>query len=246
MAAAKPNEPSEGKKDGADAETANVASLITLKVKTTSDQKFDVSVPTTASVLDLKKAIQEASKEKIDPSLQRLIYKGKVLKDEHKICEPPYNMKDQHTVILVKSRPKRVVPPNQPAMSSNTNPAPAPNANANANANVNPNANLNGNGNNGNANPMANLMNMMGGMGGMGGMGQMGGMQGMGGMGGMLGNMDPQMMANMMENPVFQQITENLLANPQMMQQVGCLSFDSLRAPGTAPLSLSVCLCAIR
>merc|ERR1712154_696351 len=99
------------------------------------------------------------------------IYKGKVLKDEHKICEPPYNMKDQHTVILVKSRPKRVVPPNQPTSNSSSNPTPAPSSNMNANGNLNGNGggNMNGNGNgnmNGNGNPMANLMNMMGGMGG--------------------------------------------------------------------------------
>ena len=103
-------------------DSSSTLTKISLKIKTTSDQKFDVCVSSDSTVLDLKKAIQESSPDNIDPSLQRLIYKGKVLKDDHKICEPPYNMKDQHTVILVKSRAKRQAPQNQPVNNNQQQP----------------------------------------------------------------------------------------------------------------------------
>ena len=189
---------------------------ITLKVKTTSSDKFDICLSTKSTVLQLKEAIKEASSDKIDTSLQRLIYKGKVLKDELKICEPPYNMKDQHTVILVKSRVKRAAPSNAPSNSnSNDNNAQAQSSsNANNNNNNAPPPNNNNNNNNANnANPMGNLFGMLGNMQGMGGVG------GMGGMGNAMG-MDPNMMMQMMNNPMFQQMTDQLLQNPQMLQQV--------------------------
>merc|ERR1712154_100413 len=121
----------------------------------------------------LKEAIKEASSDNIDPSLQRLIYKGKVLKNELKICEAPYNMKDSHTVILVKSRPKRAAPTNAPSNSSSNDNNAQSQSSSNANNN---NAAPNNNNNNANANnPMGNLFGMLGNMQGQG--------QGQGGMG---------------------------------------------------------------
>lgn len=201
----------EGNDDG------STVTKISLKIKTTSDQKFDVCVSSDCTVLDLKKAIQQSSPDGIEPSLQRLIYKGKVLKDDNKICEAPYNMKDQHTVILVKSRAKRQAPKNQPVSNDNNQQQQNNNNNNNNGGNNNNNNPYNNNNNNNNnaQNPMANLMGMMGGnMGGMGGFG------GMGGMGGLAGNMDPNTMLNMMNNPVFQQMTDQLLQNPQMLNAV--------------------------
>merc|ERR1719361_3341010 len=133
--------------------------MITLKVKTTSSDKFDICLSTKSTVLQLKEAIKEASSDKIDTALQRLIYKGKVLKDELKICEPPYNMKDQHTVILVKSRPKRAAPSNAPSNDNNAQSQSSASSNQNNNAPPPNNNNANAN-----ANPMGNLFGMLGNM----------------------------------------------------------------------------------
>lgn len=60
-------------------------------------------------------------------------------------------------------------------------------------------------------NPFAAMFGGMGGVPGMGGMGGMGGVGGMGGLG-----MDPNMIAQMMNNPLVQQQIQQMLANPQV------------------------------
>lgn len=79
---------------------------MSVKVKTTGDERYEITIPTTATVLDLKKVIEKQSKDNVEPSLQRLIYKGRVLKDE-KSLQTDYGMQDGHTIILVKSRKKK-------------------------------------------------------------------------------------------------------------------------------------------
>lgn len=68
------------------------------------------------------------------------------------------------------------------------------------------------------ANPFAAMMGgggMGGGMGGMGGMGN-----GMGGMGGM----DPAQMATMMQNPMVQQMMQQMLQDPNAIQQMSAMN----------------------
>lgn len=65
------------------------------------------------------------------------------------------------------------------------------------------------------------------GFGGMGGMGGMGGLGGMGGMGGMGANPG---MAAMMQDPFMQQMMQQMLSDPNVIQQVGTF-FPSLESP---------------
>lgn len=64
--------------------------------------------------------------------------------------------------------------------------------------------------------PAANPYVGLGGMGGMPGMGGMGGMPGMGGMGGM----NPAAINSMMSNPMFQQMYQQMMNDPNALQQV--------------------------
>jgi hypothetical protein len=59
----------------------------------------------------------------------------------------------------------------------------------------------------------------MGGLGGMGGMSGLGGMGGMGGMGG-LGGMSPEQMGAIMQNPMVQQMMQQMFSNPELVEQV--------------------------
>ena len=69
---------------------SNDDNKIKVKVKTTSDVKFEINIDPSKSVLELKKAIAIKSPDKVEPSLQRLIYKGHVLKDD-KILNKDYS-----------------------------------------------------------------------------------------------------------------------------------------------------------
>lgn len=70
--------------------------LITIKAP--SDSKFTVKVPSTATVLELKQLIESTNSE-LPAGNQRLIYSGRVLKDESLISS--YQLKDGNTVHLV-------------------------------------------------------------------------------------------------------------------------------------------------
>jgi ubiquilin len=119
----------------------------------------------------------------------RLIFKGKILKDEMTLDE--YKITDGLTVHLVKGKSAGA-----PGDSSSLSGATATDASSVAGST--------GAG----AGAGAAQPNPFAGMGGMGGMGGFGGMQGMGGMGGGMppgmGQMNPQMMEQMMGNPMVQ------------------------------------------
>jgi len=81
---------------------------IAVNVKCSTGDKFSLSVPLSISVLDFKKQIAELSK--IPPEQQRVIYSGHVLKDTQTLEN--YNLKDGHTVHLVKgAAPPATTPP---------------------------------------------------------------------------------------------------------------------------------------
>lgn len=139
----------------------------------------------------------------------RLIFKGKILKDELTLDE--YKIADGLTVHLVKgSKPGANKPAEGSSLggtTSDNNAAGAGATGAGAGAGA------------AQPNPFAGMGGMggFGGMPGMGGMGGMGGMPGMGGMGGMGGGMpNPDQMNQMMNNPMVQQ----MLSDPSVMQNI--------------------------
>ncbi|KAG4302044.1 hypothetical protein PCANB_001927 [Pneumocystis canis] len=71
---------------------------ITVNVKASNDKKYTIEVDTDATIEEFKQLI--STKADITPERQRLIYSGRVLKDEEKI--ETYKISDGHTVHLVR------------------------------------------------------------------------------------------------------------------------------------------------
>ncbi|SCV67900.1 BQ2448_5511 [Microbotryum intermedium] len=76
---------------------------IKVHVKGPSDTKLTLSIATSATVLELKQAIA-AEAAAFPADSQRLIYSGRVLKDEDELEK--YKLKDGHSIHLVKGAPK--------------------------------------------------------------------------------------------------------------------------------------------
>merc|ERR1719356_206820 len=78
--------------------------IITVKIKSmdTNFPVFKVSIDQNLSVLDLKTKICEQSPDKIIALRQRLIHKGRLLKDSRTLKQ--YKICDEQTVMLVRSR----------------------------------------------------------------------------------------------------------------------------------------------
>ncbi|RQM16437.1 hypothetical protein DD237_003350 [Peronospora effusa] len=195
--------------------------MVTLHVKTTAGKKFSVDLALDSSVLQCKKALVASTEVPI--ALQRLIYKGKVLKDDQTLDSygtafvggsvvllnnyltalsiPGIQAED--TIFFVKgsahARPAAAVP--TPATAPVATPATAPAATA-----ANP---FNFPGATGSSNSNSNLLGNLMGTGDAGGMPGMQQMQQQ-----MLEN--PEMMRQMMESPMMQ----NILNNPDMMRNV--------------------------
>ncbi|CAO1612876.1 unnamed protein product [Sympodiomycopsis kandeliae] len=73
---------------------------VTVNVKGPSEIKLTVTIELSATVRELKEAITK-QKQDVPPESQRLIYAGKVLKDEQPLSE--YKLQNNHTIHLVKS-----------------------------------------------------------------------------------------------------------------------------------------------
>ena len=198
--------------------------VIQVKIKLTSNaQVYTISVSKSDTIFQLKEKLQGLTQ--IPPLSQNLVYKGRILANENLISD--YNIENDHTIILVK---KHTTAPqtqntsqqnlNTSHNTSNTNSIPSTNANSNSNTNVNNNL---GNNSNpfmggipdlssfgsllGNIDPNE-LNNMMQNMGGLGGLGGLGGMSGI----------NPQMMGQLLSNPMYMQMMQNMLQNPEMIQ----------------------------
>ncbi|KAJ3332315.1 hypothetical protein HDU76_000645 [Blyttiomyces sp. JEL0837] len=200
-------------------------SNITLNVKSSNESKFTVEVDPTGTVLSLKEAIAkhlESSSLPTPAENQRLIFAGRVLKDEEVLST--YKIVDGSTIHLVRSGLKAAPPTSTESTSTSATTAatpatPAPAAApatspAAANPAANPFAALLGAGNTpgAGANPFA----AMGGMPGMGGIG--GGMGG--GMGGGIpgmGNMDPALLNQLMSNPAVANSVAAMFSNPAFL-----------------------------
>ena len=86
-------------------DNANTASeeseqQITFTVKSSSESKYAITVPTSTTIGDLKQKLSTEEYANIPPDRQRLIYSGRVLKDHDTIAS--CKIKDGNTVHLVK------------------------------------------------------------------------------------------------------------------------------------------------
>ena len=184
-------------------------SEITVIIKSSNADRTEVLAEPTMTVMEFKEKVAE--KISIEPASQRLIYKGRVLKDECTLKF--YDVQDGQTIHLVKGGGNN-------ASATIGTPIAAPSS-ASGIPTATPINNM-GMGMGGfpgfggaNTNPFQG-MNNMGGMGNMGnmGMGGAGGMPGMPGSG--PGGMNPEMMSQMMNSPMMQ----NLMSNPDMLRNM--------------------------
>lgn len=78
---------------------------ININIKSSSDKKFVISIEASKKVLELKEAI--AAQTDVPADRQRLIFSGRVLKDDDLLSE--YKVADGNTIHMVKG-----AAPNQP------------------------------------------------------------------------------------------------------------------------------------
>ena len=170
-----------------------------LTIKCSNATTSEVSVESfTITVLDLKNKIAE--KLQIPSEQQRLIFKGKVLKDENSL--EYYEVEDGNTIHLVKGSAK----PNNNASTSPATPIATP-----ISSNI-PSSSSALNNNAFGASPMAGGFNPYGGFGG-------------GGFGGSpmdMNSMQDQMMRNpeMMQQIMSSPMMENLMNNPELLRNM--------------------------
>ena len=74
---------------------------ITFKVKTSSEGLHTIAIAESATVADLKNLLAGDDYEKIPAPRQRLIYSGRVMKDEDQLSK--YKIKSGNTIHMVKS-----------------------------------------------------------------------------------------------------------------------------------------------
>lgn len=101
---------------------ASIPEPITFSVKSSNDTKYTVSLPPITPVTELKNKLAELSGVPADR--QRLIYSGRVMKDEETLAT--YKIQSGHTVHMVKgaaSNVTRGASAGGPASSANARPA---------------------------------------------------------------------------------------------------------------------------
>ncbi|KAI8896471.1 hypothetical protein BC833DRAFT_597401 [Globomyces pollinis-pini] len=168
---------------------------INVKIKCSNESAFSISIDSEAKVLELKEAITTHFKDTSPtaPTDQRLIFAGKVLKDEESLAV--YKLSEGNTVHLVRAnKPKAAAP--APAAAAST---PAVSSTPAAAA------------------PPVNPFNMFG-QSPQGGFPSMGaGMPMGGGMPMGAGMPNP---AQMMNDPMFATMMSQMLSNPQMLDMM--------------------------
>ncbi len=85
----------------ADSTVSPVDDQVVITVKGQSDAKYNVTISTAATVRDLKEMLSSETHANLPADRQRLIYSGRVLKDNDTIAST--NIKSGHTVHLVRS-----------------------------------------------------------------------------------------------------------------------------------------------
>ncbi|GAA6052362.1 hypothetical protein JCM3770_000205 [Rhodotorula araucariae] len=172
------------------------AEQFTLNIKGPSDVKLSVSVPSTATVADLKEAISN-QKDEFPVDQQRLIFSGRVLKNEDALTK--YGVKNGVAIHLVKgARPAGAAAASTASAARGGSEAAGVPANFAAGQQVM-------------GNPLAPLMNAQyaGALGGFNPFAQMG-----------VNPNDPNYMQSMMNNPEVQAQMNQLLSDPAVIDQL--------------------------
>lgn len=179
---------------------------ITITIKSSGDSKYEVTIDPTITILQLKQEI--SSKADIAPDRQRLIYSGKVLKDNDTV--ESYKVQSGHTIHLVKSAAKT----NTSQTSSNASNTTTTNSNSNSNSNTTSNQVPSSiSAGQGSFNPMADLTGAR-----YAGYTQLPSASAFGPDGGMGSGMpDSEQLSQLMSDPVVQQQMNSMLSNPQML-----------------------------
>ncbi|PPQ81614.1 hypothetical protein CVT25_013589 [Psilocybe cyanescens] len=162
---------------------------IQINVKGPSELKLQISITTDKTVLELKQAI--AAKSDVEADRQRLIYSGRVLKDDDLLSV--YKIQSSHTIHMVKG----VSRSGGTSSSSSSGPAPQQLPTMQTGQNVH--------------DPLTQLNGHMG-------FGAMAGLNPFGEMG--LNQNDPNMMQSMLNSPQFLQQMSSMLSNPAVIDQV--------------------------
>ncbi|KAG6380565.1 hypothetical protein JVT61DRAFT_4928 [Boletus reticuloceps] len=165
---------------------------IHINVKGPSELKIQISISTDKTVLDLKRAIAE--KSDVEADRQRLIYSGRVLKDEDQLSV--YKIQSSHTIHMVKGAARS-------AAASTSSSAPPPQQIPTMQAGQNP------------TDPLTLLNSYMG-------HGLMAGFNPFAEMG--VNQNDPNMFQNMMQSPEFLQQMSSLMSNPAILDQIIALN----------------------
>lgn len=183
----------------ADNTEASSDAQVTFKVKTSGDHTHTITMAESATVLDLKNKLATEAYENIAVERQRLIYSGRVLKNDDTLGS--YKIKPNNTIHMVKSAASNPTPQPVNAASSTPTSTGVPTNMAAGTAN-NPLANLTG------ARYAGHGINMPG-------------MDMFGPDGGMSGPMmDEDSISRMMENPNVQQQMNEALNNPDFINMM--------------------------
>ncbi|WWC61344.1 uncharacterized protein I303_103925 [Kwoniella dejecticola CBS 10117] len=176
-------------------EGAASASEITITVKGPSELKLSITISTEKTVTELKEAI--AAKSDVEKERQRLIYSGKVLKDEDAIST--YKIQNGHTIHMVKGAAKNNNTAASSSAGSGSTPAAAPRL---------PQM---GTGLNVGSNPIDNVENIHHGL---------AGFNPFAGQPGLDNMFDPNAMTGMMNNPEFMRSMADMMARPEVLDQI--------------------------
>ena len=194
---------------------------IQIKIKMTSNaQVYTIKVLKSDTIQTLKEKCEKETS--IPPKSQNLVYKGRILSNEKLVSD--YKIENDHTIILVKKHTSSQ--PTTAENKTNTQNTSTNNNNTSTNSTNTNNNNNNSNNNNNNQNPFMGFGGQMPDLSQLGSL--MGNidpnilnnmMQNLGNGGG-LGNMgiNPQMMSQILSNPMYIQMMQNMLQNPQMLQ----------------------------
>ncbi|GAA5796210.1 hypothetical protein HPULCUR_001580 [Helicostylum pulchrum] len=172
-------------------------STINVHIKSSSDKKFVISIETDKTVFDLKNLIAEQTE--VPAERQRLIYSGRVLKDNDTLND--CKIADGNTVHMVKGSqpgaPKPAAATTTPTTTTTTtNTTQVPENNTTPSFPGMP------------ADSQSNPFNMFGSG------------FGAGAMGNSFGGMDPNMTNQMLQNPMFAQYMSTVLQNPAVLDSI--------------------------
>jgi len=98
---------------------------VSFNIKSSNDAKYTVSVPLSTTVLELKQKLSTSEYANVPPERQRLIYSGRVLKDNETLDS--YKIKEGNTIHLVKAaETSQRQPPASQGSSASTAPSGVP------------------------------------------------------------------------------------------------------------------------